>query len=103
MPSCGRRQISLGWCWKRHADEAELAQYCRGKGLFVEQRLPWRRLASRPMALAERNRNCASEGKADAKRIRIEEGFAAQEGTGKATALIILRKKAQAIWEAGAN
>jgi transposase len=50
-------------------NEAELAEYCRGKGLFVEQVPTGEKHASRPMRrLLSATANCASKAKATAKK-----------------------------------
>jgi hypothetical protein len=84
-----------------HLNEAELAQYCRSKGLFVEQIAAWREAcqhANEPPA--ERNREQREQGKSDRKKIKeLERDLRRKEkALAEAAAVIILRKKAQAIW-----
>ena len=82
-------------------NEAELAQYCRGKGLFVEQVADWREACQQANeAPAERNRELREQGKSDRKEIKqLKKDLQRKEkALAEAAALIILRKKAQAIW-----
>ena len=77
-------------------NEAERAEYVRRKGLYVEQIAVWT-LACRDAngALVER-----PEGRADKKRIHeLERELNRKEkALAEAAALLVLRKKAQAIW-----
>jgi hypothetical protein len=77
-------------------NEAERAEYARRKGLYVEQIAVWT-LACRDAngALVER-----PEGRADKKRIHeLERELNRKEkALAEAAALLVLRKKAQAIW-----
>jgi len=82
-------------------NEAELAQYCRSKGLFVEQVAGWRAAcqdANEPPF--ERTREQREQSKKDRKKIKeLEQDLRRKEkALAEAAALIILRKKAQAIW-----
>ncbi len=80
---------------------AELAEYCRRKGLFTEQIAAWR------LACSAANANAAqvakvkrAQSKDDQKRIRdLEKDLDRKEkALAELAALMILRKKAQAIW-----
>ncbi len=80
-------------------NEVDLAAYCRSKGLYVEQIAQWRAQCAAAFHLkivtaAERN---------SAKRIQLLERELArkEKALAKAAALIILRKKAEAIWGLG--
>lgn len=77
-------------------NEAERAQYARRKGLYVEQIAAWT-AACRDAngALVER-----PENRADKKRIQeLERELNRKEkALAEAAALLVLRKKAQAIW-----
>jgi Transposase len=82
-------------------NEAELAEYCRRKGLFIEQIAAWR-LACQDANehTADRNRDQRDQSKGDRKRIKQleKELLRKDKALAEAAALIILRKKAQAIW-----
>lgn len=82
-------------------NEAELAQYCRGKSLFVEQVADWREACQQANAApVERNRELREQVKSDRKEIKqLKKDLQRKEkALAEAAALIILRKKAQAIW-----
>ena len=84
-----------------HLNEAELAEYCRSKGLFIEQIVTWRgacqdanaHSAERQQAQREQSKNDRNEIKQLKKELQRKE-----KALAEAAALIILRKKAQAIW-----
>jgi transposase-like protein len=85
-------------------NEAELAEYCRQKGLYVEQIATWRK------ACLQANANNAAQAKAqreqtkqDRKQIKkLEQELRRKEkALAEAAALLILQKKAQAIWGDG--
>jgi hypothetical protein len=80
---------------------AELAEYCRRKGLFAEQIAAWRAVCSAANAnAAQKARGVREQSKDDKKRIReLEKDLNRKEkALAEAAALLILRKKAQAIW-----
>lgn len=82
-------------------NEAELAEYCRQKGLYSEQLAQWRRACETANDWdREANRHLKSEQKADRKRIRqLERELNRKEkALAEAAALMVLRKKADAIW-----
>lgn len=82
-------------------NEAELAEYCRRKGLFIEQIEAWRVVCQDANAhTADRNRDQREQSKGDRKRIKQleKELLRKDKALAEAAALIILRKKAQAIW-----
>jgi transposase-like protein len=82
-------------------NEAELAEYCRRKGLFVEQIAAWREVCRTANAnAAEQARGQREQSKDDKKRIReLEKELNRKEkALAEAAALLVLRKKAQAIW-----
>ena len=82
-------------------NEADLAEYCRRKGLFVEQITARRQACQDANAnAAERTQEQREQGKTDRKRIkqREKELLRKDKALAEAAALIILRKKAQAIW-----
>ena len=81
-------------------NEADLAEYCRRKGLFVEQISAWRQACQDANAhAAERTQDQREQGRTDRKRIKQleKELLRKDEALAEAAALIILRKKAQAI------
>lgn len=80
---------------------AELAEYCRRKGLFAEQIATWRAACSSANAnVAQQARGLREQSKGDKKRIRQleKELLRKEKALAEAAALLILRKKAQAIW-----
>lgn len=82
-------------------NETELAEYCRRKGLFIEQIDAWRVACQDANAhTADRSRNQREQSKGDRKRIKQleKELLRKDKALAEAAALIILRKKAQAIW-----
>ena len=79
--------------------ESELAEYCRGKGLYVEQVREWRVACEQANATAlERSRSEREQSKAARKRIRELERKRDKAALAEAAALLVLRKKAEAIW-----
>ena len=84
-------------------NEAELAQYCRSKGLFIEQVVQWREVCQQANAAqSELNRELREQSKSDRKEInQLKKDLQRKEkALAEAAPLIILRKKAQAIWGA---
>jgi transposase-like protein len=85
-------------------NEQELAEYCRRKGLYVEQIARWREAAiagadtERPLSAAER-----AQVQRDRKKIRTLEKELRRKDRALAemAALLVLEKKAQAIWGDG--
>ncbi|MBD2869283.1 transposase [Paenibacillus arenilitoris] len=81
--------------------EIELAEYCRTKGLFVEQVESWRDacmqanggVAAQAGKLQKELRTKEQENKALSRELKRKETALAE-----AAALLVLRKKAQAIW-----
>jgi len=82
-------------------NEAELAEYCRQKGLYVEQIAAWRKVC------LQANANNAAQAKAqreqtkqDRKQIKkLEQELRRKDkALAEAAALLVLQKKAQAIW-----
>jgi transposase-like protein len=85
-------------------NEAELAEYCRQKGLYVEQIAAWRK------ACLQANANSAAQAKArreqskqDRNQIKkLEQELRRKDkALAEAAALLVLQKKAQAIWGDG--
>ena len=82
-------------------NETELAEYCRRKGLFMEQIAAWSAACQDANAhSADRSREQREQSKGDRKRIKQleKELLRKDKALAEAAALIILRKKAQAIW-----
>lgn len=80
---------------------AALAEYCRRKGLYVEQIAAWKAACmSANASLVPLTREQQKQAKEDKKRIRELEKDLSRKGKALAEAavLLILRKKAQAIW-----
>ena len=83
-------------------NETELAQYCRRRGLYVEQIRAWREACEQANASAqERSRSEREQSKAARKRIRDLERERKRDKAALAEALLLLRKKAEAIWGKG--
>lgn len=81
--------------------ETELAEYCRRKGIYLEQLREWRVVCERANAtVQERNREEREQAKAAKKRIRELERESRRDkaALAEAAALLVLRKKMQAIW-----
>ncbi len=82
-------------------NEPELAEYCRRKGIFVEQVAAWRSACMSANAnAAERAKEERAQAKADRKELKeVKRELARKEkALAEAAALLVLRKKAQAIW-----
>ena len=82
-------------------NETELAEYCRKKGLYPEQIVQWRRACETANDWdREHNLRLKADKKADRQRIRqLERELTRKEkALAEAAALIVLRKKAEAIW-----
>ena len=80
---------------------AELAEYCRRRGVFAEQITTWRAICSSANANAtQKARGVREQSKEDKKRIReLEKDLNRKEkALAEAAALLILRKKVRAIW-----
>ena len=85
-------------------NETELGEYCRRKGLYVEQIREWREACEQANATAqERSRSEREQSKAARKRIRDLERERKRDkaALAEAAALLLLRKKAEAIWGKG--
>ena len=85
-------------------NEEQLAEYCRKRGLYVEQIMRWREAAIagaetlRPLS-AEERRELTQERK---KTRKLEKELKRKEkALAEAAALLVLQKKAQAIWGDG--
>ena len=82
-------------------NEAELAEYCRRKGLYAEQITAWRKACLQANAnSAAQAKEQREQGKKDRKQIKkLERELQRKEkALAEAAALLVLKKKAQAIW-----
>ncbi len=82
--------------------QAELAEYCRCKGLYIEQVQAWRAQCEAAFDPALGGSNAAA-AKVERKRIRelekVEKELSRKEkALAETAALLVLRKKAAAIW-----
>jgi hypothetical protein len=81
--------------------EAELAEYCRKRGLYPEQVKAWRRACEEANAWEEaQSRRLKASVREDKKRIKgLERALREKEkALAETAALLVLRKKAEAIW-----
>ena len=84
--------------------ETELSEYCRKKGLYPEQVVQWREACEKANDQAENRQQYTKEKeKQSARRIKeLERELKRKEAAlAEAAALIILKKKANAIWGDG--
>ncbi len=82
-------------------NEAELSEYCRKRGLYPEHLMQWRRACESANDWdRDSSRRLNTEKKADRQRIRqLERELRRKEkALAEAAALLVLQKKAQAIW-----
>lgn len=84
-----------------HLNEAELAEYCRQKGLYAEQIAHWK--TSCVMANSRKDQQekvLQDQRRQDKKKIRkLEQELRRKEkALAETAALLVLRKKADAIW-----
>jgi len=82
-------------------NEAELAEYCRKKGLFSEQILAWKKACIQGNALKQSQQHDSEKSsQKDKKRIKaLERELRRKErALAETAALLVLRKKANAIW-----
>ena len=81
--------------------EVEFSEYCRTKGIYPEQVKEWREACINANAnKAENNAKASKELRSERKeRERVEKELARKEkALAEAAALLVLRKKADAIW-----
>jgi len=86
-------------------NETELAEYCRKRGVYPNQVAQWREVcsnANQPRSRADRRRDQAIE-RTNQKRVkRLEKELARKEkALAETAALLVLRKKVNAIWGPG--
>ena len=82
-------------------NETDLAEYCREKGIYSEQLSQWRKACESANDWdRESSRRLKTEKKADRQRIRqLERELRRKEkALAETAALLVLQKKAQAIW-----
>ena len=82
-------------------NETELAEYCRTKGIYPEQVFQWRKACEQANDWdRESNRRLKTEKKSDRRRIRKleQEVRRKDKALAETAALLVLQKKAQAIW-----
>jgi transposase-like protein len=82
--------------------ESDLSEYCRSKGLYPEQVKDWKQSFLRgPMSEAEVRKAVREESKQDKKKIKALERELKRKDKALAetTALLVLRKKFNALWE----
>jgi len=85
-------------------NEAELSTYCRERGLYTEQISKWREACEQANDWdRNQNKRLKDVRKADKKRINeLELDLKRKEkALAETAALLVLRKKAQAIWGDG--
>lgn len=83
-------------------DEAQLSEYCRQKGLYVEQVAQWKQNCLRANAYADTVKQAQSaRHKQDKKRIKeLEKELNRKEkALAETAALLVLRKKFNALWQ----
>jgi transposase-like protein len=80
-------------------NEAQRGEYCRKRGLYPEQLQAWRRICEQANAGKVASRPIG-EAQADRRRIQAleRELWRKEKALAEAAALLVLRKKAQAIW-----
>lgn len=81
--------------------EIDLSEYCRRKGIYVEQAKAWRQAALDGQLLAKQSREADRQrAQSESKRIKaLEKELARKEkALAEAAALLVLSKKAEAIW-----
>ena len=86
--------------------EAELSAYCRMKGIYPEQVAQWRLICEQANAPVTVKPAAIPEAKADAKQVQrireLERTLKKKEAAlAEAAALLVLEKKAAAIWGKG--
>jgi len=86
-------------------NETELAEYCRKRGVYPNQVLHWRDAclsANEPRNRAERRREQAQARSSQKEVKRLEKELSRKDkALAETAALLVLRKKANAIWGPG--
>ena len=86
-------------------DEAQRSAWCREKGVFPSDLAQWRESAISALAQPEEARATAQETRADRRRIKeLEKDLRRKEkALAETTALLVLRKKLEAIFQEGGD
>ena len=97
-----RKKVSSRWSLKQASlKQTELATYCRQKGLFVEQVDAWKAACIQANANAEEQSKAIKEqsrqDKKQIKDLKLELRYK-EKALAETAALLVLRKKAKAIW-----
>ncbi len=82
--------------------ESELSEYCRSKGLYPEQVKAWRQACiDGQLAQSARDKREQAQSKKDKKEIKAlkQDLVRKEKALAEAAALLILRKKFNALWE----
>ena len=85
-------------------NEAELAEYCRKKGLFAEQIMAWKAICMQANATAAEQAKAAKDQARSAKKEikELKRDLRKKEkALAETAALLVLRKKMNAIWGEG--
>lgn len=85
-------------------NEAQVGQYCRKRGLYPEQLRDWRRACEQANGgRGSAAKRAGADAQADRRRIReLEQELNRKDkALAETAALLVLRKKAQAIWGEG--
>ena len=85
-------------------NEADLSAWCRERGLYVEQLSEWRQACEQANDWdRNQNKKLKADRKADEKRIKALESELKrkEKALAETAALLVLQKKAQAIWGDG--
>jgi len=85
-------------------NEAELSEYCRKKGLYPEQVKAWRAACEKAnAATAEKTKEIRAAVATEKKRVKElgHELRRKEKALAETAALLVLRKKADAIWGTG--
>ena len=83
-------------------NESELSEYCRAKGLYPEQVKEWKQACIQgQLSEAARSKQQREQAKQDKKKIKgLEKELARKDkALAETTALLVLRKKFNALWE----
>lgn len=82
-------------------NQAEMSEYCRKNGVYVEQVMQWKQAClNATSSQKELEKQALIQSKADKKRIKeLEKDLQKKEkALAETAALLVLRKKANAIW-----
>ena len=85
-------------------NEHQVSEYCRGKGLYPEQIRQWRKACIEGAESLEQQRKAQQQAKRqEARKIKqLERELRRKEkALAETTALLVLRKKLDALWEGG--